>query len=130
MQASSRSAPRSAKCVINTLGYRIFKIEHKFLKTHHGSNSWIMLSKRITENNLLENPRNQATISTKTTISLLEPSLKDWASIAIILDASLLEPHSRTKNTCCFLEGKPPIFKRTINTTSCHRPLPVLHEPW
>lgn len=40
---------------------------------NHGSNSWMMLSKRMTANNLDENPANHANASTVNTIKLLAP---------------------------------------------------------
>ena len=43
------------------------------MDTNHGSNSWMMLSKRMTANNLDENPANHANASTVNTIKLLAP---------------------------------------------------------
>lgn len=43
--------------------------------TYHGSNSWIMLSKRITANRRDENPDSQANTNTANVIRLLHPAV-------------------------------------------------------
>lgn len=59
-------------------------------KAYHGSNSWIILSKRITANNLDEKPTNQAKAKTEKVKRLFHPlgSVKSlWISVPLSICA-------------------------------------------
>lgn len=69
---------------IFTWNVRKVMIINSILITYHGSNSWIMLSKRITAKSLDAKPASQASVSTVTVMRVLKP--------AVLLNMPLLRP--------------------------------------
>ena len=77
---------------------------HQTAKTYQGSNSWIILSKRMTANNRELNPASHASESTKNAIKLFHPPRFDSAERISPLDtlasAILTTYHFGTVSTC------------------------------